>query len=258
MRWRCAVKYQSDIIIWTDLETTGLDPHEGSILEIAMVATDGNLQQIGAPFVSIVQPLHLRGYEVMDAFVVDMHIKNGLMTDLYDGVASIADEKGNLSLVGHPVLRDNLPRLGDVERAAIDWIKSTLASCNCLDRAKAATGSHDLSCASFIEWKKEAKGIPLGGNTVHFDKRWMIVHMDDLEALFSHRIVDVSSFTEMAKRIAKPVYNKRPGLGPDGKPLPTHRALPDIRSSIATLLYYEDAGFLQKFVEPSEIAKGAP
>jgi oligoribonuclease len=201
------------VIVWLDFETTGLDPRTGSLLEMAMIATDDNLEQIGEPFESIIKPLHLRGYEVMDDFVKQMHAKSGLMDRLYDADPS-------------STMRGGLPRLGDVERAAIKWIEQLVAQ------------------NATVTVKQELRGTPLGGNTVHFDKRWAIEHMSDFEALFSHRIVDVSTITECAKRWAPAIYAKRPGLGPDGKPIPMHRALDDIRNSIATLRYYRSSGFL--------------
>jgi oligoribonuclease len=194
------------VICWIDLETTGLDPCTGSILEIAMIATDDNFEQIREPFVSIVRPLHMRGWEVMDDFVKEMHTKSGLAYEIWCD----PDRR---------TVWDNVPRLGDVERKAINWLQ------------------HIGSLAGFDD-KKAFRAAPLGGNTVHFDKRWLIEHMDELEALFSHRIYDVSSFTEEVKRAAPEVYKRRPGLGPDGKPVPMHRALDDIRNSIETAKFY--------------------
>jgi len=33
--------------LWIDLETTGLEPDEGRILEVAVIRTDENLRQVG-------------------------------------------------------------------------------------------------------------------------------------------------------------------------------------------------------------------
>lgn len=198
------------MICWVDLETTGLDPRKGSILEIAMVATDDQLVQFGEPFVSVVKPLHLRGWEVMDDYVKGMHTKSNLAYEIW------CDPDRRF-------VWDKVPRLGDVERAAIEWVYRIMHPTENLLALTRAT--------------------PLAGNTVHFDKRWLIEHMPELEALFSHRIYDVSSFTEEAKRSAPEIYAKRPGLGPDGKPVPLHRALDDIMNSIATARYYRENWF---------------
>lgn len=206
------------MIVWCDLETTGLDPLKGSILEIALVATDDNFEQIGEPFVSIVKPLHMRGWEVMDDYVKKMHVTSGLAAEIWEATTE---------------LRADLPRLGDVERAAIQWALKWARYPEIPKDGNNAQVSDDP--------RKELRSTPLGGNTVHFDKRWLIEHMDELEALFSHRIYDVSSFTEEVKRSAPEVYKRRPGLDETGKPVPQHRALDDIRNSIATAKFYRES-----------------
>lgn len=211
------------MIIFTDIETTGLDEHKGSILEIAMVATNDNLEQIGEPFVSLVKPLHMRGYEVMDDFVYEMHTKSGLLTRLYEG--HHGDTDAGWGRITPSAMAADLPRLGDVERAAIEWVLKTA-----------------LRCVSDNSMKV-IKGTPLAGNSVHFDKAWLRVHMDDLEKLFSHRIYDVSALNEFAKRHAPKVYAARPGLDANGKSEPKHRALDDVYASIETAKHYRDRLF---------------
>lgn len=240
------------MIVWLDLETTGLDPRKHSILEIAMIATDDNLNQIGDPFTAVIRPLHLHGYEVADKYVLDMHTKSGLWAEIYMNDFGIsADGK----IIEHKVyFKETAQRLGDVERAAIHWLSTIVAPCNCVvDQGEAAAGLHEPACTSLIDWKKLARGIPLGGNTVHFDKRFLIEHMDELEALFSHRIYDVSSFTEEVKRSAPEVYKHRPGLDETGKPVPQHRALDDIRNSIATAKFYRESCIWKQQMSKDEL-----
>lgn len=213
------------MIVWLDLETSGLDPRRDSILEIAMIVTDDDLNQIGEPFVSLVKPLHTRGYEVMDDFVKEMHTKNGLLEQLYNIGALFHGEDPSSCLM------PDLPRLGDIERAATEWLKARWVD----DISK-----RQVPFDQREPFEKTMRGVPLGGNTVHFDKRFLIEHMDDFAKLSSHRIFDVSTMTEFAKRFAPGTYAQRPGLGPDGKPIPHHRALQDILSSIETAKFYRD------------------
>lgn len=211
------------MIVWCDLETTGLDPKKGSILEIALVATDDDLNVVGEPFTSVVQPLHLRGYEVADKYVLDMHTKSGLWAEIYMNDFVISAEG---KIIEHKVyFKETAKRLGDVERAAIEWLTKLFDK-----HVQSETSPQSLGV-----WSRT---VPLGGNTVHFDKRWLIEHMDELEALFSHRIYDVSSFTEEVKRSAPEVYKRRPGVDAAGKSEPQHRALDDIKNSIETARYY--------------------
>ncbi len=200
------------MLIFIDLETTGLDPRNGSILEIAVVTTDDVLNEVGKPLVSLVKPLHGLGHEVMDDFVYEMHTKNGLLTALYEGHHGDTDA-GWGRVTPSAMVRD-LPRRCDVEQLLI--------------------GAFQVASRSLI----------MAGSSIHFDRAWLDEHMSDFMKLFSHRMVDVSSFTEMAKRWAPEIYAKRPGLGPDGKPIPQHRALDDIRMSIETLRYYRTSSFI--------------
>lgn len=78
----------------------------------------------------------------------------------------------------------------------------------------------------------------LAGSTVGFDRAWLRRHMPALESLFHYRSIDVSSLTELAARWAPAVYEGRP------KAASAHRALADVRESIAYLRYYRECGFV--------------
>ena len=62
-----------------------------------------------------------------------------------------------------------------------------------------------------------------------------------LESLFSYRSIDVSSLTEIAKRWSPTIYEGRPKAKPEEI---AHRALADVRESIAYLRYYRESGFV--------------
>jgi oligoribonuclease len=77
---------------------------------------------------------------------------------------------------------------------------------------------------------------PLCGNSVCFDRRFLIRHMPKLEACFHYRNVDVSSIKELARRWRPEVVEKVAKAS-------RHRALDDLRESIAELRVYRDAFF---------------
>lgn len=198
------------MLAFLDLETTGLDPKKGSILELALVLTDDDLKPIAEPFSEVVRPMHLRGYEVMDDYVRNMHRESGLLALLY------ADHHGPGAEV---VERPSIRRCGEVEAAAIEWLLSTV------ERAAPAVlgGPH-----------KTLKTTPLAGNSIHFDRSWLAEHMPDLERLFLHRNVDVSTLNESARRWRPELYDARPGAGGS----PKHRALDDVYASIDAARHY--------------------
>lgn len=74
---------------WIDLETTGLDPKTDCILEIAVLVTDDQLESVIQGPSLVVRPCGLFQYydwSLMNPFVVEMHKKNGLLTELNSGL----------------------------------------------------------------------------------------------------------------------------------------------------------------------------
>ncbi len=64
-------------LIWLDMEMTGLDPKKCSPLEVAIVITSSNLEEISHYQTAIWQPESV--LETMIPFVRDMHTNNGLL-----------------------------------------------------------------------------------------------------------------------------------------------------------------------------------
>lgn len=68
--------------VFLDIETTGLDPVQDLILEIAAIVTDDELNEV-ARYSSVVVPCGgLHTLERMNDFVRDMHTKNGLIDQI--------------------------------------------------------------------------------------------------------------------------------------------------------------------------------
>jgi len=72
------VTQRNDLLVWIDLEMTGLDPATCGIIELAMILTDIQLTPIGQPLeLTIWQPESV--LERMSPFVREMHTHNGLL-----------------------------------------------------------------------------------------------------------------------------------------------------------------------------------
>lgn len=90
---------------------------------------------------------------------------------------------------------------------------------------------------------------PLCGNSVSTDRGFLLRDMPDLEAHLHYRIVDVSSIKELARRWYPRAYFNSPEKSGN------HRALADIRESIAELRYYREAVFVPQPGPDSDTAK---
>jgi oligoribonuclease len=99
------------------------------------------------------------------------------------------------------------------------------------------------------EWVPEQRKAPLGGNTVATDRGFLARDMPDLEAHLHYRIIDVSSIKELSRRWYPRAYFNSP------KKSGGHRALADIRESIAELRYYREAVFVAPPGPDSDTAK---
>jgi oligoribonuclease len=78
-----------DRLIWIDLEMTGLDPDNDSILEIATIVTDKDLHVIGeGPELAIHHPQSR--LEAMDEWNRTQHAKSGLWQRVVDSTVTLA------------------------------------------------------------------------------------------------------------------------------------------------------------------------
>lgn len=74
------------MIVWVDIETTGLDPHRETMLEIGMVITDDRLVRIDhRDFV--IAPYDRDAIKKMEPAVREMHTKNGLLDEVKSRIA---------------------------------------------------------------------------------------------------------------------------------------------------------------------------
>ncbi|MHB1988551.1 MAG: oligoribonuclease [Acidimicrobiales bacterium] len=85
----------------------------------------------------------------------------------------------------------------------------------------------------FVAQHTPAGESPLCGNSIAMDRRFLREYLPDLEDHFHYRSIDVSSLKELCKRWNPAVYAARPHK------LTAHRALDDIRESVAELAYYK-------------------
>ena len=173
------------VLVWIDMEMTGLDPEVDVILEIASLVTDNDLNVIAeGPVLAVHQEEGVLAR--MDDWNVEHHTESGLVERVRRSPVSVTE-------------------------------------------AEALT-------LGFVQRHAEKHSAPLCGNTVWQDRRFLKRYMHSLEDWLHYRIVDVSTVKELARRW-------KPELVDRFKKRNTHRALDDIRESVAELRYYRDAFF---------------
>jgi oligoribonuclease len=133
-----------------------------------------------------------------------------------------------------------------------DFVLEMHTASGLLDELDAGTTMEDALAqvlAYVREWVPEPRKAPLGGNTVATDRGFLARDMPELEAYLHYRIIDVSSVKELSRRWYPRAYFNAP------KKSGGHRALADIRESIAELRYYREAVFVPAPGPDSDTAK---
>ncbi|MCX4236438.1 oligoribonuclease [Streptomyces ortus] len=131
-------------------------------------------------------------------------------------------------------------------------VRTMHTSSGLLDELAAGTtlAAAEEEVLSYIrEHVKEPGKAPLCGNSVGTDRGFLLRDMATLEAYLHYRIVDVSSVKELARRWYPRAYFNSPDKNGN------HRALADIRESIAELRYYREAIFVPQPGPDSETAR---
>src|SRR4051812_32666316 len=175
------------MLVWMDLEMTGLDPGRDVIVEIATLVTDDDLEIVaeGPDLVVATTPEKLAG---MDQVVVDMHTRSGLLTAIQESTMALED-----------------------------------------------AGAQTL--AFIKEHVPEPRTVPLCGNSIGTDRRFLAAYLPTIEDHLHYRSIDVSTIKELVRRWYPDALagapEKRGG----------HRALDDIRESVEELRYYRTAVF---------------
>ena len=83
----------------------------------------------------------------------------------------------------------------------------------------------------------EPKTVPLCGNSVGTDRRFLAAQLPQIENWLHYRSIDVSTVKELARRWYPDGFASAPSKKT------AHRALGDIRESVAELAYYRRAIF---------------
>jgi oligoribonuclease len=123
-----------------------------------------------------------------------------------------------------------------------DFVTNMHTTSGLLDLIKASTISLDDAMRQTLEFiqvhSPEAGKIPLCGNSIRTDRTFLDKYMPEIEHWLHYRCVDVSTVKELVRRWNPGLEHARPkseGI--------THRAMDDIRDSVAELKFYRERVF---------------
>jgi len=122
-----------------------------------------------------------------------------------------------------------------------DFVREMHNRSGLLRAIEASTTSLEAAGTATLEYVRkhvpEADTAPLCGNSIGMDRRFLARCLPDLDGYLHYRSVDVSTIKELARRWYPDAYRRRPAKA-EG-----HRALADVRESLAELRYYREAVF---------------
>jgi oligoribonuclease len=185
-----------------DLEMTGLDPARHSIVEIATLITDDDLE-IVAEGPDLVISADAEALSLMDDVVRTMHTRSGLLAAIQESEMGL-EQAGKLTL---DFLREHIAQEGTV---------------------------------------------PLCGNSIGTDRRFLAAWLPEIDSFLHYRSIDVSTVKELVRRWYPDVSAAAP------RKQGSHRALDDIRESVAELRYYRQAAFRPAASGPQATSPAAP
>ena len=131
------------MLVWMDLEMTGLDVSRHTIVEVATLVTDDDLA-IVAEGPDLVVQADADALATMDDFVREMHTKSGLLAEMAASPLTLAE----------------------AGEATLEFIKSHVP---------------------------KARTVPLAGNSIGTDRRFLAAQLPEVEEYLHYRSVDVST-----------------------------------------------------------------
>lgn len=130
----------------------------------------------------------------------------------------------------------------DVLARMNDFVTKMHTTSGLLELIKVSTVSEAEAMQQTLDFIKvhspESGKIPLCGNSIRTDRSFLAKYMPEIDNWLHYRCVDVSTVKELVRRWYPGVEHSRPtSVGQ------SHRALDDIRDSVAEMAYYRNRVF---------------
>lgn len=126
-----------------------------------------------------------------------------------------------------------------------DFVLAMHTDSGLLDKIRASPLSLEDAGAQTLAFLKEhvpvERSVPLCGNSIGTDRRFLATYLPEIEEYLHYRSVDVSTLKELGRRWAPAALKSAPDKAG------SHRALDDIRESIDELQHYRRTMFAEPF-----------
>lgn len=160
---------ESQLMVWVDVETTGLNARQELPLELGIVVTNTDGIIIAQKSSLVFDHRWQTRLELAEPIVREMHEKSGLLADLKQG--------------SHDVSVFKTHRVEKIDNEFYDWLTVTLGM--------------------------TAKIHPMCGSTINFDRSFLEQHFPLLYEFFHHRNIDVSSVKNLCEKLNPEVFAKK-------------------------------------------------
>jgi oligoribonuclease len=97
----------------------------------------------------------------------------------------------------------------------------------------------------------ESRRVPLCGNSIGMDRRFLAAYLPEIEEYLHYRSVDVSTVKELVKRWYPTLNNTRP------RKAGAHRAMDDVLESVTEMKFYREHVFVRAVAVAAEAAAPA-
>jgi oligoribonuclease len=130
-----------------------------------------------------------------------------------------------------------------------DYVRQMHTGSGLLAQIEASTVSLEEAGAATLAFLRQHLGgagkVPLAGNSIGTDRRFLAAQLPEIEKFLSYRCVDVSTVKELAMRWFPAELAGAPSKRG------SHRAMDDIKESVAELAYYRQHLFAPPTTKPA-------
>ena len=167
------------------------------------------------------------------------------ITDQIIEIATVVTDLHLNEIAEGPVLAIHQPK--EIMNGMDEWNTTQHGESGLTERvldSKLSMQDAEKQTIDFLEEYVNAGASPMCGNSICQDRRFLARQMSILEAYFHYRNLDVSTLKILASSWAPEIakgFNKES----------SHRAMADIRDSIAELTYYREMLFDQSVLKPA-------